>query len=117
MKRNIIGATVGSPLPKSNLMQTDPTKGDYVKGKPEFLKQIQENGGGLSAEAVTLLLTILGESLYASDQSGNIRKLEKALLGGVQPDPEPEQPETMQTVTAALGAARLGMMRLGVRYN
>lgn len=40
MNRKIIGVTVGSPLPKSNLMQTDPTKGDYVKGKEEFVKQI-----------------------------------------------------------------------------
>ena len=43
MKRKIIGVTVGSPLPKPNLMQTDPTKGDYVKGKKEFLEQAQGN--------------------------------------------------------------------------
>lgn len=29
----IIGYTVGTTLPKPNLKQTDPTKGDYVKGK------------------------------------------------------------------------------------
>lgn len=39
----IIGNTVGMGLPKPNLMQTDPTKGDYVKGKSEFLKLV---GGG-----------------------------------------------------------------------
>lgn len=33
MSRKIYGVTVGSPLPKSNLKQTDPTKGDYVKGR------------------------------------------------------------------------------------
>lgn len=50
MNRKIIGATVGSPLPKSNLMQTDPTKGDYVKGKEEFLKSVGGAGAnGLSA--------------------------------------------------------------------
>lgn len=38
--KKIIGNTVGMGLPKPNLMQTDPTKGDYVKGKEEFLKQI-----------------------------------------------------------------------------
>lgn len=43
MKRKIIGVTVGSPLPKPNLMQTDPTKGDYVKGKEEFLEQVSGN--------------------------------------------------------------------------
>ena len=32
----IFGNTVGTTLPKPNLMQTDPKKGDYVKGKDEF---------------------------------------------------------------------------------
>ena len=36
--KKIIGNTVGMGLPKPNLMQTDATKGDYVKGKEEFLK-------------------------------------------------------------------------------
>ena len=44
MKRKIIGVTVGSPLPKPNLMQTDPSKGDYVKGKEEFLEQVNSGG-------------------------------------------------------------------------
>lgn len=35
----IIGNTVGMGLPKPNLMQNDPTKGDYVLGKEEFLAQ------------------------------------------------------------------------------
>lgn len=34
----IIGNTVGMGLPKPNLMQTDETKGDYIKGKEEFLQ-------------------------------------------------------------------------------
>lgn len=38
--KKIIGNTVGTPLPKPNLMQNDPKKGDYVKGKEEFQKQI-----------------------------------------------------------------------------
>lgn len=36
----IIGETFGMGLPKPNLMQDDPTKGDYIKGKEEFVKQI-----------------------------------------------------------------------------
>lgn len=35
----IVGNTVGMGLPKPNLMQTDPQKGDFVNGKEEFLKQ------------------------------------------------------------------------------
>lgn len=50
MSRKIIGVTVGSPLPKPNLMQTDPKKGDYVKGKEEFLEQITVPGSGGNAE-------------------------------------------------------------------
>ena len=41
MKRKIIGVTVGSQLPKPNLMQTDPSKGDYVQGKEQFLKKVE----------------------------------------------------------------------------
>lgn len=72
-----------------------------------------EGGSGLSAEAATLLITILSGALYASDQSGNIKKLKKALLGG----DDPEQPQTTQNDTAALGVARLGQMRLGIPYR
>ena len=32
----IIGITVGTQLPKPNFNQTDPTKGDYIKNKPDF---------------------------------------------------------------------------------
>lgn len=32
----IIGVTVGSSLPKPNFKQEDPTKGDYIKNKPDF---------------------------------------------------------------------------------
>ena len=36
MNRNIIGVTVGTTLPKPNFKQTDPTKGDYIRNKPDF---------------------------------------------------------------------------------
>ena len=36
MSRKIIGVTVGTQLPKPNFKQTDPTKGDYIKNKPDF---------------------------------------------------------------------------------
>lgn len=36
MSKKIIGITVGSPLPKSDFNQTDPTKGDYIKNKPKI---------------------------------------------------------------------------------
>lgn len=37
--KKIIGNTVGTGLPKPNMMQTNPNKGDYVRGKEEFAKQ------------------------------------------------------------------------------
>lgn len=36
MSRKIIGVTVGTTLPKPNFEQTDPTKGDYIRNKPDF---------------------------------------------------------------------------------
>lgn len=42
----IVGNTVGMGLPKPNLMQTDPTRGDYVYGKEEFAQQFGGNSGG-----------------------------------------------------------------------
>lgn len=41
MSQKIIGVTVGTQLPKPDFNQTDPTKGDYIKNKPDFdgLKQ------------------------------------------------------------------------------
>ena len=36
---SIMGNTFGMGLPKPNLMQTDPSAGDYVKGKEKFLEQ------------------------------------------------------------------------------
>ena len=36
MSRKIIGVTVGTTLPKPNFKQTDPSKGDYIRNKPDF---------------------------------------------------------------------------------
>ena len=47
----IIGNTVGMGLPKPNLMQTDATKGDYVKGKEEFLSGITHSYYGVCSTA------------------------------------------------------------------
>lgn len=44
MKRRIIGVTVGTTLPKPDLRQNDPTKGDFVKGKGELIAQLLPGG-------------------------------------------------------------------------
>lgn len=49
--KKIIGVTVGSPLPKPNLKQTDPRKGDYVKGKdiiPSKVSDLENDAGFLT---------------------------------------------------------------------
>jgi hypothetical protein len=49
MSRKIIGVTVGTQLPKPNFKQTDPTKGDYIRNKPDFdgLKEQVDTVSGL----------------------------------------------------------------------
>ena len=75
----IVGNTVGMGLPKPNLKQTDPRKGDFVKGKDEiptkasqiendagFLTEHQDISGKLDAdklpEAVNAALALAKES-------------------------------------------------------
>lgn len=41
----IVGNTVGTTMPRPNLMQNDPQKGDYVKGKEEFKEQLRAELG------------------------------------------------------------------------
>jgi hypothetical protein len=72
MSRKIIGVTVGTQLPKPNFKQDDPTKGDYIKNKPDFeglkarvdnkadliegkipLEQLPDNIGGASVQFIT----------------------------------------------------------------
>lgn len=45
MSKKIIGVTVGTLLPKPNFDQTDPAKGDYIKGDRSFLKAIKTING------------------------------------------------------------------------
>lgn len=42
----IFGNTVGTTIPKPNLMQEDPRKGDFVRGKEEFMKSFPGGGKG-----------------------------------------------------------------------
>lgn len=51
--REIWGNTVGMGLPKPDLMQSDPKKGDYVKNKENFLKQVNTGGSDLGGSAIT----------------------------------------------------------------
>lgn len=82
----IIGITVGSPLPKPDLRQTDPTKGDYVKGKdiiPTKVSQLENDAeyateqqlGELSADKLdkTELTTAINTALTQAKNSGEFK--------------------------------------------
>ena len=56
MSKKIIGVTVGTTLPKPNWEQNDPTKGDYIKNKPN------ENDVILLAQEVGLIDLIVDKS-------------------------------------------------------
>ena len=84
MNGKIIGVTVGSPLPKPNLMQDDPTKGDYVKGKEEFVKQIGGGNGEQGADGFSPIATVTqtenGAEISITDKDGKTvenKKIEK----------------------------------------
>ena len=58
MKRKIIGVTVGSPLPKPNLKQTDPKRGDYVHGRdiiPTKVSQLENDAKYATEEQISSL--------------------------------------------------------------
>lgn len=74
--KKIIGGTVGMGLPKPNLMQTDHTKGDYVKGKEEFLAQAGSGQNPTDYTALTNKPKINGVEL-----SGNKTAAELGIEG------------------------------------
>ena len=66
----IIGNTVGTTLPKPNLMQDDPRKGDFVKGRKEFLEQVP--GGGVDFETDETL--ILKDGVLSVNTTNDMEK-------------------------------------------
>ena len=70
MSRKIIGITVGTPLPKPNFDQTDPSKGDYISGDRSFLKSVKTINGMSPDENGDLTMeldTTLTQSGVAAD--------------------------------------------------
>ena len=67
MSRKIIGVTVGTTLPKPNFKQTDPTKGDYIKNKPDF--------EGLKTQ-VNTISSLVGDTAVSEQISKAISEIE-----------------------------------------
>ena len=66
----IIGATVGTTIPKPSFDQTDPKKGDYIKGDRSFLNAIKTINGVApddSGDIVLVLDTTLTQAGVAAD--------------------------------------------------
>lgn len=59
----------------------------------------EQNGNGLSIAASALLITILRNGVYSSDQSGNITALEDALASSGDTGGGEEEPDVPDTVT------------------
>lgn len=80
-----------------------------------------QQGSTVNVQAFTLLVEILQEALYGSDQSAKIQSFAQMLLYGNEDEPStpdvPDEPVAAPVLTAALGAARLGCVRLGVSYS
>ena len=79
MSRKIIGVTVGTTLPKPNFKQTDPTKGDYIKNKPDF--------DGLQGD-VEDLKTLVGDT-SVSEQISEVMPV-KMYIQDDEPEDAPE---------------------------
>jgi hypothetical protein len=59
---------------------------------PDSGGNADQSGGGLSATASALLITILRNGVYSTDQSANITALEAALASGGSDEPDTPEP-------------------------
>lgn len=77
----IIGNVVGMGLPKPNLKQTDPKKGDYVKGKDEIpakVSQLENDSEFVKAPELTdavgnVIDPVINEALTRAKESGEFK--------------------------------------------
>lgn len=74
MSRKIIGVTVGTQLPKPNFKQTDPTKGDYIKNKPDF--------DGLKSRVDTIN-SLVGDTAVSEQINEAITNIEMPSIDGL----------------------------------
>jgi hypothetical protein len=99
MSRKIIGVTVGTPISASSLEdKLKPVK--TINGVSPDVNGNVEVEGGLTDTARALLITILRNAVYTSDQSANITALETALASSGSGDSgETEEITITQTGT------------------
>lgn len=80
----ILGNTTSINLRKPDLTQTDPKKGDYVRGKEEFLEQVSSgSGGSVSPEQVKAAVEeYLAENPIEAPSNGGYYSPEVSLVDG-----------------------------------
>lgn len=75
----IIGYTVGTSLPKPNFDQTDPKKGDYIRGDRSFLQSVKTVEQELTESEQTQARVNLDID-YATDQEIISAMLEEGII-------------------------------------
>ncbi len=93
----IRGNTVGTTMPRTDFNQTDSAQADYLHGREKIVQSVNgvtpdkngnveitgsdssQSANGLNDTARALLINILRNAVYTSDQSAMITALEKAL--------------------------------------
>ena len=70
----IIGNTVGTTTPKPNFDQTDPTKGDYIRGDRSFLNSVKtvngivpDSNGDVVIDTVTAITNDEIDAMFAAE--------------------------------------------------
>ena len=81
MSRKIIGVTVGTTLPKPNFKQDDPTKGDYIRNKPDF--------AGLE-NRVDTVSGLVGDTAVSQQITDAIDQLNKVYAQNEEPTDAPD---------------------------
>lgn len=82
---------------------------EAVQGAIDELEQNSGTGGGLTETASALLITILRNGVYSTDQSANITALENALTSGGGEEPDfPDEPDTPVVTLTRISATYSG---------
>lgn len=126
MSRKVIGVTVGTTLPKPNFKQTDPTKGDYIKNRPDFdglQTRVADVEGALEGKQPTGDYALKSE-IPSTEGLATETYVNNKVAGLV--DSAPETLDTLNELAAALGddpnfattlATQIGALQAALTIN
>lgn len=93
----IYGIPVGTTLPKPNWEQTDPTKGDYIKNKPNITPGGSGGTGEPGANGTTFIPAVDAAGNLSWSNDGGLENPETVNIMG------PQGPQGLQGKTGASG--------------